>query len=83
PLDTEGVFRILFHRDPRWGNLGEPLAPTIIHVQDTVITIWSIRHPTCNRNNPIVRAELYQLKYIPRAKWSMHEGVKMLLLFFS
>ncbi|KAI9092974.1 hypothetical protein K1719_027497 [Acacia pycnantha] len=43
-----------------------------VQVQDTIIT-WTIRHPTRNRNDPIARAELYQLSYIPRAKWSMHD----------
>ncbi|KAL8508629.1 hypothetical protein ACS0TY_019032 [Phlomoides rotata] len=44
-----------------------------VQVQATIITAWTIRHPTRNRNNPIARAKLYQLSYIPRAKWSMHE----------
>ncbi|RYR67196.1 hypothetical protein Ahy_A03g013504 [Arachis hypogaea] len=53
-----------------------------VQVQETIITAWTIRHPTRNRNDPIARVELYQLSYIPpRAKWSMHEGVS--LLFFS
>ncbi|KAK8593448.1 hypothetical protein V6N12_045529 [Hibiscus sabdariffa] len=39
-----------------------------VQVQDTIITAWTIRHPTRNRNDPIARAELYQLSYIPRAK---------------
>uniref|UniRef100_A0A8S0WSY2 Uncharacterized protein n=1 Tax=Spirodela intermedia TaxID=51605 RepID=A0A8S0WSY2_SPIIN len=39
-----------------------------VQVQDTIITAWTIRHPTCNRNDPIARAELYQLSYIPRAQ---------------
>ncbi|GLU24540.1 hypothetical protein SLE2022_404660 [Rubroshorea leprosula] len=55
-----------------------------VQVQDTIITAWTIRHPTRNRNDPIARAELYQLSYIPRAKWSMHERVRcFFLLFFS
>jgi hypothetical protein len=29
------------------------------------ITAWKIRQPTRNRNDPIARAELYQLSYIP------------------
>jgi len=53
-------------------------------VQDTIITAWTITHPTHNRNDPIVKAELYQLSYIPRAEWSMHEEVKsVFFLFFS
>ncbi|KAL5057167.1 hypothetical protein RYX36_028771 [Vicia faba] len=36
-----------------------------VQVQDTIITAWTIRHPTRNRNDPITRAELYQLSYIP------------------
>ena len=35
-----------------------------VQVQDTIITAWTIRHPTRNRNDPIARAELYQLSYI-------------------
>ncbi|TYH13437.1 hypothetical protein ES288_A06G139400v1 [Gossypium darwinii] len=80
PLDTEGVLGLfaranlfLFPRDPRWGNLGEPPTPTTVH---------TIRHPTRNRNDPIARAELYQLSYIPRAKWSMHEGVRCFFYSF-
>jgi len=53
-----------------------------VQVQDTIITAWTIRHPTRNRNDPIARAELYQLSYIPRAKWSMHEGVRSFLYSF-
>ncbi|KAK8275922.1 hypothetical protein V6Z11_D10G167200 [Gossypium hirsutum] len=53
-----------------------------VHVQDIIITAWTIRHPTCNRNNPIARVELYQLSYIPRAKWSMHEGVRCFFYSF-
>lgn len=53
-----------------------------VQVQDTIITAWTIRHPTRNRNDPIARAELYQLSYIPRAKWSMHEGVKSVFYSF-
>ena len=34
-----------------------------VQVQDTIITAWTIRHPTRNRNDPIARAELYQLSY--------------------
>ncbi|KAF4357282.1 hypothetical protein F8388_002790 [Cannabis sativa] len=36
-----------------------------VQVQDTIITAWTIRHPTRNCNDPIARAELYQLSYIP------------------
>ncbi|KAG4183298.1 hypothetical protein ERO13_A09G101180v2 [Gossypium hirsutum] len=36
-----------------------------VQVQDTIIIAWTIRHPTRNRNDPIARAELYQLSYIP------------------
>jgi hypothetical protein len=36
-----------------------------VQVQDTIITAWTIRQPTCNRNDPIARAKLYQLSYIP------------------
>ena len=36
-----------------------------VQVQDTIITAWTIRQPTRNRNDPIARAELYQLSYIP------------------
>ncbi|KAK7376246.1 hypothetical protein VNO78_34832 [Psophocarpus tetragonolobus] len=53
-----------------------------VQVQDTIITAWTIRHPTRNRNDPIARAELYQLSYIPRAEWSMHEGVKSVFYSF-
>src|ERR1044072_9065074 len=35
-----------------------------VQVQDTIITAWTIRHPTRNRNDPLARAELYQLSYI-------------------
>ncbi|RYR71769.1 hypothetical protein Ahy_A02g005990 [Arachis hypogaea] len=35
-----------------------------VHVQETIITVWIIRHPTRNRNDPIGRTELYQLSYI-------------------
>ncbi|KAG8369579.1 hypothetical protein BUALT_Bualt14G0028000 [Buddleja alternifolia] len=35
-----------------------------VQVQDTIITAWTIRHPTRNRNDPIARAEFYQLSYI-------------------
>ncbi|KAK9732963.1 hypothetical protein RND81_04G034700, partial [Saponaria officinalis] len=34
-------------------------------VQDTIITAWTIRHPTRNHDDPIARAKLYQLSYIP------------------
>ena len=37
-----------------------------VQVQDTIITAWTIRHSTGNRNDPIARAELYQLSYIPQ-----------------
>nr|GLL25373.1 hypothetical protein Ahy_A03g013504 [Ipomoea trifida] len=63
-------------------NPGEPPTPTTVHVQDTIITAWTIRHPTRNRNDPIARAELYQLSYIPRAKWSMHEVVRYFFYSF-
>ncbi|RYR11612.1 hypothetical protein Ahy_B04g069113 isoform A [Arachis hypogaea] len=36
-----------------------------VQVQETIITTWTIRHPTNNSNDPIARAELYQLSYIP------------------
>ncbi|RYR71770.1 hypothetical protein Ahy_A02g005991 [Arachis hypogaea] len=35
-----------------------------IHVQETIITVWTIRHPTRNRNNLISRTKLCQLSYI-------------------
>jgi hypothetical protein len=50
---------------------------------DTIIIAWIIRHPTRNRNDPIARAELYQLSYFPRAKWSMHEGVRCFFYSFT
>nr|AFK45453.1 unknown [Medicago truncatula] len=54
-----------------------------VQVQDTIITAWTIRHPTRNRNDPIARAELYQLSYIPpEPSWSMHEGVKSVFYSF-
>ncbi len=53
-----------------------------VQVQDTIITAWTIRHPTRNRNDPIARAELYQLSYIPRAEWSMHEVVRCFFYSF-
>ncbi|TYG53085.1 hypothetical protein ES288_D09G081100v1 [Gossypium darwinii] len=77
PLDTKGVFG---------GNLGESPTLTTVHppvqVQDTIITAWTIRHPTHNRNDLIARVELYQLRYIPRAKWSIHEGVRCFFYSF-
>jgi len=39
-----------------------------VQVQDTIITAWTIRHPTRNLNDPIARAELYQLSYIPPSR---------------
>ncbi|TYH49651.1 hypothetical protein ES332_D10G151600v1 [Gossypium tomentosum] len=60
PLDIEGV---LGSSSPL---LRKSLPP--VQVQDTIITSWTIRHPTRNRNDIIARAELYQLSYIPRAK---------------
>ncbi|KAJ7941329.1 Malic enzyme [Quillaja saponaria] len=52
------MFRILF--SPLLRKSKPP-----VQVQDTIITAWTIRHPTRNRNDPIARAELYQLSYIP------------------
>jgi hypothetical protein len=43
----------------------EKVSHRFCQVQDTIITAWTIRHPTRNRNDPIARAELYQLSYIP------------------
>lgn len=54
-----------------------------VQVQDTIITAWTIRHPTRNRNDPIARAELYQLSYIPRAKLEHAGSSQVSLLFFS
>ncbi|OIW13345.1 hypothetical protein TanjilG_02865 [Lupinus angustifolius] len=48
-------------------------------VQDTVSTVWIIKHSICNCNDPIARAELYQLSNILRAKWNMHEGINLLV----
>ena len=52
-----------------------------VQVQDTIIIAWTIRHPTRNRNDPIARAELYQLSYIPSSQVE-HAWSQMLLLFF-
>ncbi|KAL4294530.1 hypothetical protein AHAS_Ahas18G0237300 [Arachis hypogaea] len=38
-----------------------------VQVEETIITAWTIRHPTRNRNDPIARTELYQLSY----NWSL------------
>ncbi|KAJ6698586.1 hypothetical protein OIU79_011980, partial [Salix purpurea] len=38
---------------------------SLVHVQDTTIIAWTIRHQNHNCNDPIARAELYQLSYIP------------------
>jgi hypothetical protein len=57
-----------------------------VQVQDTIITAWTIRHPTRNRNDPIARAELYQLSYIPPPEPSgacMKESDAFSILFFS
>ncbi|GMN74965.1 hypothetical protein TIFTF001_054493, partial [Ficus carica] len=60
--------------NPAWGVEGfDPFVPGGIashpvQVQDTIITAWTIRHPTRNRNDPIARAELYQLSYIPPSR---------------
>ncbi|KAK8334748.1 hypothetical protein V6Z11_A09G007700 [Gossypium hirsutum] len=54
----------------------------LIQIQDTIITTWTTRHRTYNRNNLIARVKLYQLSYIPRAKWSMHEGVRCFFYSF-
>ncbi|RYR71767.1 hypothetical protein Ahy_A02g005988 [Arachis hypogaea] len=35
-----------------------------VHVQETIITAWTIRHPTRNSNDPIARAKFYQQSYI-------------------
>lgn len=56
-----------------------------VQVQDTIITAWTIRHPTRNRNDPIARAELYQLSYIPPSQVvaCMKGSYQSFLLFFS
>lgn len=54
-----------------------------VQVQDTIITAWTIRHPTRNRNDPIARAELYQLSYIPPSQVEHARRSQMLLIFFS
>lgn len=56
-----------------------------VQVQDTIITAWTIRHPTRNRNDPIARAELYQLSYIPPSQVGacMKESNQSFFLFFS
>ena len=36
-----------------------------VQAQGNIITVWTIRHPTHNRNEPIEREELYKLSYIP------------------
>ncbi|AES59183.1 hypothetical protein MTR_1g015430 [Medicago truncatula] len=48
-----------------------------VQVQDTIITTWTVRHPTCNRNDPIARAELYQLSYIPPSQVGAHLARKV------
>ncbi|RYR71762.1 hypothetical protein Ahy_A02g005983 [Arachis hypogaea] len=35
-----------------------------VHVQETIIIAWTIRHPTRNSNDPIARAKFYQQRYI-------------------
>ncbi|RYR70785.1 hypothetical protein Ahy_A02g005094 isoform B [Arachis hypogaea] len=35
-----------------------------VHVHETIITAWTIRHPTRNSNDPIARAIFYQQSYI-------------------
>lgn len=59
-----------------------------VQVQDTIITAWTIRHPTRNRNDPIARAELYQLSYIPPSQVGAcmkesNQSFLLYLLFFS
>jgi len=56
-----------------------------VQVQDTIITAWTIRHPTRNRNDPIARAELYQLSYIPPSQVgaSMKESNQSFILFLG
>ncbi|KAG5001003.1 hypothetical protein JHK85_022630 [Glycine max] len=83
PLDAEGVFKIHFPRILNEETLGETSTPTIAHVHDTIIAAWIIRHPIHNHNEPITRARLYQLSYIPQAEWSMHEEVKSVFYSFS
>ncbi|RYR44209.1 hypothetical protein Ahy_A08g040577 [Arachis hypogaea] len=38
-----------------------------VQVEETIITAWTIRHPTRNHNDPIARTEFYQLSY----NWSL------------
>ncbi|GAB2294804.1 hypothetical protein Dimus_028998 [Dionaea muscipula] len=52
-----------------------------VQVQDTIIAAWTIRHPTRNRNDPIARAELYQLSYIPPSRVGMKESDASSILF--
>lgn len=54
-----------------------------VQVQDTIITAWTIRHPTRNRNDPIARAELYQLSYIPPSGACMKESNASSILFLG
>ena len=56
-----------------------------VQVQDTIITAWTIRHPTRNRNDPIARAELYQLSYIPPSQVGacMKESNQSFILFLG
>ena len=54
-----------------------------VQVQDTIITAWTIRHPTRNRNDPIARAELYQLSYIPPSRVEHAWRSQVSFLFFS
>jgi hypothetical protein len=64
-----------------------PLLKKVSHrfcqVQDTIITVWTIRHPTRNRNDPIARAELYQLSYIPPSGVCMKEKDASFILFLG
>jgi len=56
-----------------------------VQVQDTIITAWTIRHPTRNRNDPIARAALYQLSYIPpsQVEHAWRSQTLLRFLFFS
>ncbi|KAJ7941949.1 Malic enzyme [Quillaja saponaria] len=50
---------------------------------DTIITAWTIRHPTRNRNDPIARASSTKLSYIPpEPSGAMHEGVRCFFYSF-
>jgi len=59
----------------------EKVSHRFCQVQDTIITAWTIRHPTRNRNDPIARAELYQLSYIPPSEVCMKESDASFILF--